>query len=329
MRTRMIKGLVVVGLLELALLSSQAHAEENYSRPTIIAGERVQVRGRKILLGDIAKITVTAPEQEELLKRLQTLPLGDSPPPLTTTTLLAPSILQAIESAGISRDTIGYSIPNVITVERAGREVTKDEVLEAARQSVTKLKDLDIQVREVSWPHAQVIPLGETRISVEQLAEPSGGKLATRVEIGVDGQPQARFLATAMVDDWREVPVSSRTLERGMLVSPEDLRLVRLNLFKHPGDVVPSLESVLGKRVIRNVGAGETFRKSMLEIPPVVSRGKRVVVKLSRGPLRATASAVALDNGIDGETIRVRNDSSGKILKARVIKEGEVEVIEQ
>lgn len=313
-------GLVVFGLFPLVATAAP------YRRPTVIVRPQAVVRGPVITLGEIAEVSAESPEHSDLVAALKGARLADAPAPMTTTTLLAANILQSIEGLGVSPDTIGYSVPNTVTVERAGRIVSQEEVLNAVRKEVTSDLTLDLQVREVVWPNSQVIPEGPSLVRVERLGQPQGGKIPLRVEVLVGQLPAARFLATAMVDDWREIPVLRRSLERGMLISPGDVQLVRLNLHKQPEDVAENLDLVLGRRVLHRLQAGESIRKRQIEIPPMIKKGKRVSMAISRGPLQASATGVAINDGAAGDLITVKNDASGKLVRGKVVSPETVEV---
>jgi len=320
-----LKALLLAGCLLPATLAGASSDE----RPQVIVRPAAVVKGAKILLGDIATISATEPEFQKLVTDLKAIDLGEAPPPKTKTGIPGAKILSMIEAKGIQAQTIAYSIPLIVQVERAGRVLAKEEVLGDIREVLSRDERLDVQVREVLWDAAQVVPMGATSFEVERLGDPSSGKIPLRIIAKVDEIPAARFTATAVVDDWRAVPVLKRTLERGMLISPEDVELVRLNMFKQPQDVADSLDDVLGRAAKSRMNAGETLRKSMVDIPPLVPQGKAVTLIYKSGALRATASGAALDNGLRGDVIRVRNESSKKVVRAKVLNESELEVESQ
>lgn len=314
---------VVFGCLSFAAAfilswSNDICADNIHPRPRVIVAPEASVRGEVITLGDIARIYNDEPGYEALVGQLKRIKLLDSPPPRTNTTILGANILSAISSAGIPLDAIGYSVPQTIVVQREGRIITTGEVLSAVRQRIAQNKTLDIQVREVEWNNSQLVPAGPSQITVEPLGAPTSGKIPLRVEVSVEDKPAARFLATAIADDWREVPVLNRTVERGMLIVPDDIQLVRLNLFKQPADIADSADSLVGKRVKNTIGAGETVRKSFLDIPPTIPRGQRVKLRYENGGLVAVATGIAMEDGFDGAPVKVRNESSKKIVAGLV-----------
>ena len=307
----------------------EVHADSTTSRPTIMVLPEASIVDTKITLGQISRINNPYPEFEQLVNLLRSISLGEAPPPTMKTSISGQKILQAIRDAGVAEDSFGYSIPKMVTIERKGHLVSTDEILPLVRSTMAGDPTLDLQVREVSWANAQVLPVGETEFKIERLGQPEGGKLPLRINAFVNNIPAARFLATALVDDWREVPVLNKSVDRGMLISPEDVEVVRLNLFKQPADVVDHVESVIGRRAKQRLGAGEAIRKSVIDIPPTIPKGKTLTIVYRSGGISATATGTALEDGFDEGLMKVRNDNSRRILKAKVIDSERVEVSAQ
>jgi flagella basal body P-ring formation protein FlgA len=243
-----------------------------------------------------------------------------------STVISGVKILAAIEEAGIPADTLGYAIPRLVNVTRAGRVIEKKEVLDAVAASLRGDSSLDVKVRDVRWSHGQIVPEGVASFEIARVGQLNGGKVPLKVNVLIEGKSVARFLATAIVDDWREVPVLNKTLERGMLISPSDVELVRLNLFKQPVDIVSQVQSVVGKRLKSRVRAGGPIRESFIDIPPTIVQGKRITMRYASGGLVATATGKAMEDGLRGERIRVKNDSSNKIVRGFIVDENNVEV---
>ncbi len=325
--TKSIPALCLLILLTITIVfPAPAYSEKEIERPTVIVSQSATVQGSAVLLSDIAKISSMAEAGEDLVERLKNIVLIDSPAPKTSSTLLADKILEIIENNGISRESFGYSIPRIVTIERAGRAITKEEVQTAVRNALSKEPTLDIQVREVQLPSTYIVPVGATELKATIIGKSASGSIPVQIEVFVNAKPEARFSATAVVDDWREVPVLNRQLDRGMLIDPTDLQLVRLNLYKHPADIVDRIEDAIGKRAKSQLAAGETIRKSFIDIPPVVPRGKKINVTYKIKSLSASATGIALEDGFEGSVIRVQNESSRKVLQATVVSEHEVEV---
>lgn len=77
----------------------------------------------------------------------------------------------------------------------------------------------------------------------------------------------------------------------------------------------------------RTIRSGEILRQNMLAAPQLVKRGDQVRIVARHENIEVTMSGEALDNGVRGATIRVKN-SSGAQIRARVIEAGTVEPLD-
>jgi len=317
-RKKLVEGaLSALTFFSVLMFVSQAEGE-GFRRVSFMVRPEAVVKSEEIKLGDIATFGSTEKEFESLVERLKGIKICDAPAPKTKVTILGSTLLEKISFEGVEKNAIGYSIPRTIIVERDGRVVTRDEVLSSIKQELWKIKNADLQVRDVEWANSQVIPTGEVKITTEFLGEAVSGKLPVRVEIFVDQKPAARFLATGIADDWKEVPVLNRVVDRGGVIAPEDLQLVRTNLSQYPADAVSGMQELIGKRARGRLQAGEVVRRSNIDIPPMIPKGKKILIVYNRGLLRASATGVALEDGFQGSKITIRNEASKKIVVGKV-----------
>ncbi|UCF95334.1 MAG: flagellar basal body P-ring formation protein FlgA, partial [Desulfobacterales bacterium] len=103
-------------------------------------------------------------------------------------------------------------------------------------------------------------------------------------------------------------------------------RLLPMDLAQLPSDVITDLEAVIGKRTRRAVNPQTVLRSDLVELPPVVNRGDRVLIVAETEGLRITALGEVKHKGRPGERIQVVNLGSQKILHARVLDATTVEV---
>jgi flagella basal body P-ring formation protein FlgA len=122
------------------------------------------------------------------------------------------------------------------------------------------------------------------------------------------------------------MPVAVRPLKRGDIISAGDVRLQKVNATSMGHDAIEQIGDVVGRSVMREIGQGELFSSAAVEIPPVVQVGSRVTMRYQFGRLQASANGVALESGIERQEIKVRNDSSKRVVSARVVDKDTVEV---
>ncbi|MCC6221193.1 MAG: flagellar basal body P-ring formation protein FlgA [Deltaproteobacteria bacterium] len=299
-------------------IAEEGSSQANSERPTLVINNVVTINASELTLGDVGQIKSASVTDNDLANRLRAVKLGPAPTPGSSLVLLGDNILQSINSSGIDSETIGYFIPAKVRVERSGRQLLPAEVLDIVRAKLHINGKSDLRVREVKFPESYIIPNGPTRIAVEALGQPSGGIVPLRIEVYVAEQSAARFLASAVVDYWTDIPVLARDIERGMLIEHDDLQIVRLNRNKFADNIVDNSESIIGRRAKAHLRAGEPLRSNLIDIPAVVSKGARISVIYNAAGINASVTAIAMEDGLKGETIRFRNDSSNKVIKAIV-----------
>ena len=89
---------------------------------------------------------------------------------------------------------------------------------------------------------------------------------------------------------------------------------------------IESPAALSGMRAARTIRAGEPICAQSLERRPAVGRGEDVTVISTAGAVQIVGRAVAQEDGIVGQVLRVKNRSSGEIYLAAVSGEREVVV---
>lgn len=142
-----------------------------------------------------------------------------------------------------------------------------------------------------------------------------------------EGSAPWAIYVPAQISLFRELPVATRNLERGEIVSSGDISLEVVNTSLVRQGQLADAGSIIGKEVKRPVAKGDPFRVAALDAPLVVKRGDPVEIKLEAGAITVNTMGVALGNGRIGERIRVKNGQSERTISARVIAAGKVSAI--
>ncbi|TQV84127.1 flagellar basal body P-ring formation protein FlgA [Exilibacterium tricleocarpae] len=136
-----------------------------------------------------------------------------------------------------------------------------------------------------------------------------------------------RIFVPARVDTLLRVAVANRSLARGELVQAGDISLSSRNTATLGAGYVGDPDRIVGKVLKRNLNQGGVFRISSLQAPRVIRKGDALRVEANSGRLRIVAPGIALADGQVGQQIRVKNTDSQRIIKARVVAAGRVEVV--
>ncbi len=323
MSSKKLLALVVASLCTVQLVS----AEVVLPRKTSIRLQgraEVIVTEPTILLSDVALIESPAVADDEAVLELRKIALGQSPRAGETKLIPGVEILEKMRDAGVRLDSVVYTFPRQVSITRAFREVSADE-LEKALKSFLASSERHLELRHIIAERPVKIPADSLGIEVVavQPIQPGHFGIDYRSRAGAD---EVRFQMKALADEWRVMPVASRPLKRGEIISAGDVRLAKVNATSMSQDSVEQIGDVVGRSVMRDVGEGEMFSAAAVQIPPVVVAGTRVTMVYRYGRLQASAIGVALESGVERQEIKVRNDASKKIVMARVVDKDTVEV---
>jgi len=133
---------------------------------------------------------------------------------------------------------------------------------------------------------------------------------------------QVRFL----IHRYADVLVATDRIDRHRILTESDVTLERkevTNLRERP---LVSFDQLFSSRARRNIRAGAILTTGSVELCPDIEAGREVSVVYSDGLCKITATGRAMQTGMAGDYIRVKNQSSGKIIVARIVDETAVVV---
>jgi flagella basal body P-ring formation protein FlgA len=315
--------LIIGSAVLLHIICSQQSVVAEDRNIKILGRSSVTVTAEKLRLEDVADVSSPHIADDEAVIAMKKIELGASPAPGQKTTLSAMSILEALKASQVDLNKVGYSLPSVVAISRAGREVSEEEV-RAAIESALSSQQREITIKQVKYDQPVQVAPGALTLQAQELFNPAPGQMAFMVTARSPGVDDMRFKVSAVVEEWRELPVAARSLPRGTLLEPSDIVMARLNTRNLPRDIADTPSKIIGMATSSGIGNGDAFQRSKLIIPPTIEIGAPVTMIVRSGSLEATASGVALEAGADGDEIKVRNDSSKRIVTGKIIGTGSV-----
>jgi len=307
--------------LGMCVLSESAWA----SPSLIIVGKKeAVVLAPVITLGDIADVSSPMVADDQTIIGLREIELQKSPAPGDKTTLSAARILEIIDRAGFDRSNFGYSFPRIMTVQRASRLIEAEDLRPAIEEAIAQT-GRDISVGKIKLTDQIRVTPGPVEFSAALLSTRNSLMIMT-VSISLAGERDIRVNVPVEVKEWSMIPVAARSIAKGEVLRESDITKARLNIGQLPSDATVSEAQIIGHEVSLPLNPGDTFRSKTLKIPPIINAGSKVTLLVKEGYLRATASGVALEPGIQGQTIRVQNDTSKRVVMAEVVEPGLVHV---
>lgn len=176
-------------------------------------------------------------------------------------------------------------------------------------------------------PRPLSLPDGEVSCEV---TTPNGlrywGNTVVAINVFVDGTPFRKLTCQFRIHLFDTIVVAARGIQARQTLSTEDLRLEEQEIgassdkyYTDPADVVGLVSS-------RRFAPGQPILRAMVKKPQIIKGGDIVVIVALVNGVEVRMEGVALGAGREGEAIRVRNLASRKIIRARVIDAGTVEV---
>jgi flagella basal body P-ring formation protein FlgA len=156
----------------------------------------------------------------------------------------------------------------------------------------------------------------------------SGSRALGNTSVGVrcpGSQPWTVYLS-AQVRSFGDVLVANRFLPRGTLLTQADLSTERRDLTTLPAGYETDASRLLGKRLRRSLREQTVIPPQALEAPKLVNRGDRVTIVVNHAGMQVTANGTALQDGVQGEYVRVRNQTSERIIEGEVVDARRVQI---
>ncbi|MGY2375430.1 flagellar basal body P-ring formation chaperone FlgA [Pseudomonas sp. SDO524_S393] len=163
----------------------------------------------------------------------------------------------------------------------------------------------------------------ELTATLESPAQPIG---RVTVRVRCDGASPWTVFVPAQVKLFRDVVVVTRPLKRTGIIGFEDVALRERDIGLINQGYLTSLDQAVGQKLTRPMVTDQVVTLVHLEQAEVIRKGDQVVISASSGALNVKMPGEALSNGGMGEQIRIKNLNSNRVIKARVMAPGQVEV---
>lgn len=188
-----------------------------------------------------------------------------------------------------------------------------------------RLPHVELRFKSIKLPKSYRVPVGQIQHQVVPAKPRIVGSRRVTLMTRVDGQIRSNKSIRVEIEALAQIAVAAVDLHRGEIITATDIEFNYQDVSRINSPIF-TLDEVIGKRLKRSVRLGQPLARKLVEFPPVIKRGDRVVIKAHSKGLLLTAAGKALEDGRTGETILVVNSNSGKEVLCRVVAPGQVEV---
>lgn len=293
----------------------------------IMVKEAATVRGDKILLGDIASFT---PENDERINRLRNIEISSSPSPGINYRINKSLLIYRIGPYIAHEKDIRIQVPQALYVRREAQAMDSarlERIFKDFIKSHSPWPAEKIQFETVHTPETVMLPEGELDWDIrEKRHHDFIGNVSLNLILYVDGKHVRTVPLSGKISVTQKVVKAAVRMNKGDVISESDLAFVTEHSDRLCKNAMIRISDVIGKRAVRSIRAGQTILSDMIEIPPMVKKGNRVLIKAENEEIKITAAGKVLEDGRSGEQVKVVNINSGKEILATVTGPGIVEV---
>ena len=319
MKKAMIFRLIPLALAALAALVPPAKAI------TLDFHHEATVTGPGVTLGDVADCL----DGKLICQALVSHQVAKAPEPGGAMSLSAFEVGKTVRRLLPPENELELAGPANVIVTRLGQPITADDILARIdaylRSQVGRWPDAEIRFTPNERPLPFAVPEGVTTWDIIPANPGLLGSPRIAVLIKVDGKVRKNLSVAGKLEVITPVAVAKAPLDKGVLLDPSQFIIDQRDISSLDAPVANPAE-LAGQRLTRPLKAGEPLTRRAAEPPPVIHRGEVVKMVIRQGGLLLTAAGIAQADGAMGQTIRVENSNSKKIVRGQVSGPGIVEV---
>jgi flagella basal body P-ring formation protein FlgA len=218
-----------------------------------------------------------------------------------------------------------WSGPERVRVSRATHRLTDSEFTQLLidtlqREQIKNLGQLELQLTHPLPP--ALVPDEGVALKVTEL--PSAGvgpNFIVRCELWNGSEHVSDWTVAAQARVWRDVPVADAPLSRGQLLKDAPVSLQRRDVLTFRDVCTNFPTDDPGIELAETVPAGTPLLNRAIRVRPAIMRGRMVDGVFQQGSLTIDLKVEPLEDGLPGQTIRIRNPKTNRELYGKVKNE--------
>jgi flagellar basal body P-ring formation protein FlgA len=289
------------------------------------------LKSRATVSDDIVRVNDVALMKPNVRARIGGLVIAVSPQMGKSTTIYKKEIHEKLVGNGFTISTDQLKGPSAVTIMRKGQlvkpSVFKEEILKYITKhsrwkdgisiSITSNKQIVVPENGVRW---KLTPANGQDFFGNVLFKVRGYSPTTNEEI-ISNWIVAKLKIT------KQVAVSNGTINKNQLITENDIRWETREITVFTKDAIWNKHQLVGQKAGRLIRPNSVITTTLLQKKYMVRRGSIVKLFANFKGIIASSTVKALANGTQGDTIRVQNINSKKILSAVVSGPNKLEVI--
>lgn len=298
--------------------TTDVQAQERLCRVQLL--QSATVSAVMVSLKDIAQIWA---QNEELKERLGKIEIVRAPLAGQSRWIMKDQVEKRLKQFGLNPPQYHLSSNGPTEVRQPSATLSAQRIRAAVDQHIrtnAPWPPEQLKIGAIKFKRDLRIPVGKVLLGVRTPKHSDWlGAVLFNVDVQVNGQLIQKISVPANIEVWSDVVLAAKPLGKFQPISSSAIKVVRMNLARVPGNAILDVNEIIGQRAKRNIAVNSVLRSDQIEMPPMVKRGDRVQAIAVSPSLRISVQAVVKEDGGKGETIRVLNLRSKKIIYAQVV----------
>jgi flagella basal body P-ring formation protein FlgA len=286
-----------------------------------------QVQETRLILGDVAEIQG---EPADMVARLRHAHLGQAPPAGVTRLLSKSTLITQLKHQGMWSQSLQFQGAPQIRVRRASQRLDPQHMETVVRQALSRRLAQTTQrtsIRNIRGLRPVFVPFGAVEYEVtapERHLLP--GPTSFTLTIEVAGKVAKQLRGTATIAVAQEVVSLARPVAQGEIIAADAVTRTQIQVTQPLRQVLTQPEDIIGRRARRSLAGHTPLSTQDVTTVAVVHRGDMVRIVLESPLIKVSTPGEALEAGKPGDTIRVKNTTSRREVRAQVIDKQTVRI---
>lgn len=124
-----------------------------------------------------------------------------------------------------------------------------------------------------------------------------------------------------------EIPVFNKIMRKGDVISEKDITYESLDSRNITSRIITQKSTLINKSITKRISAFTPINESDIDKPVLIAKKSMINVIYKKGAVEVKMLAVAMEDGKEGEMIKIKNPKSNAVILGRVISSNEVSIV--
>ncbi len=271
----------------------------------------VEVKKSDVLLKDIAKVKSS---QERLKDFIENIKIKEVD---RVTKISKEEIKNRLRENYIDLKSVIIKGSNRVIVRRAIKKISQIQIEEDLRKFLYKRYGKNIEIKSIGIGKKEItLPDGKIAKKIQKRNK-SSNNIYLNYELYVDGERYLSLPINVRVEFFTLAPFAKRDIPKGKIIDFNDIYFKKYP--KRSSRDCLTKEDIIGKIAKRVIRRDSVIKRYYLLPNFKVFKNRNVKILYSKGALNIELLGLALENGALGDIIRVKNISTNKVIKCKVV----------